>query len=352
MLMQSPAYMDALEELCRRSDRWKMLKGKSILIAGATGTVGSALADFLMYLNEKQGAEIDVYAMGRSTEKLEKRFAPHLKSARFHTVVQDVTRPLPAGKRYAYLVHAATDAHPVAFAQKPVDILDTNYLGAKNMLEAARAGRSERMLYVSSGEIYGQSTDAAGFDEDYSGPIDSMNPRSCYPVGKRAAETLCACYLKQYDVQSVVVRLSHIYGPTLQASDTRAIAQFTLNALDGRDIIMKSEGTQVRSYCSVFDCVDGMLCALLEGKPGEAYNITSESSAVSIRQLAGTIASSAGTKVVVELPDDAEKSGYTPVLRGVLNAKKMKALGWEAKISFNEGMRQTMDILRQSGRPG
>ena len=138
-----------------------------------------------------------------------------------------------------------------------------------NLLELAKKCRA-RVLYVSSGEVYGFNTGVESFTEDYCGPLSLLTPRACYPSGKRAAETLCACYYAQYNVEAVIARPCHVYGPTMTKADSRAVAQFIRNALNHEDIVMKSRGTQVRSMCYVADCAAALLTVLLKGEPSQA----------------------------------------------------------------------------------
>lgn len=316
------------------------------MIAGATGMIGSCLVDYLMFLNEHYSADIIIYAMNRNRKNAEERFLHYLSDSRFHLLSQDVTVPIRLDTSVDYIVHAATNAHPEAYSKFPVDIMRANFDGTYHMLDyLAHCGKG-RLLLVSSGEVYGQSIDDRGFDESSYGFIDPIAARSCYPISKLAAETLCICFLKQYGVETVIVRPSHIYGPTSLKSDTRAVSTFLDDARNHRDIVMKSAGTQVRNYCYVFDCVEAILCSLLYGENGNVYNIADEQSVLSIREMAEQIAELGGVRVVMETPDEVLKSGFTSVTRGVVNAQKLKKLGWEASVHFLDGCRETLDILR------
>ena len=220
------------------------LDGRRVLVTGATGLIGSFLVEALLSLD----VEAQVYAAGRSAAGMERRFGALTKDKRFHFVEYDAAKPLAHDLDMDCVVHAACSAHPLAYAADPVGIMQANLLGVMNLLEVLRRRPGGRLVFLSTGEIYGENPDLSeGFSEDGHGYTDPMKPRSCYPESKRAGETLCASYAAQYGVQAVVARLCHVYGPTFTQTNSRADAQFLRNALDHQDIVMKSEGAQVRS---------------------------------------------------------------------------------------------------------
>ena len=339
--------MNDLERCANEALPWETLNNKSILITGATGLIGSFLVDVLMYRNLNFGGNITLYAVGRNDKTAKQRFEAAWEAPQFHFLQQSVEQPIKIDFKCDYIIHAASNAHPITFSTDPVGTMQGNYIGMLNLLEFARKNFVKRTLFVSSGEIYGQSSNetGSGFDENYSGTIDSTNSRSCYPISKRAAETLCACYTQQYGVETVIARPCHIYGATQTLDDSRVSAQFIRNVLAGQDIVMKSNGSQVRTYCYVSDCVSALLYILLCGATGEAYNIADKSSLVSIKELAEMVADVSHKQVVMEQPCDAEKSGYTKVQRAVLNAGKLEKLGWQARVHMQQGVERTVEIL-------
>jgi UDP-glucuronate decarboxylase len=325
------------------------LKGSKILITGASGLIGSFLVDTLLFYNELTDGNIAIYAMGRERTSLEKRFWSHCPKTNFHLIQHDVCLVPEGDNYYDYIIYAAGNAYPRLFATDPVGTLLGNILGAYNFLEYARRNGNKRFLYVSSGEVYGQgNAEISEFGESFSGYVDNTNPRSCYPNGKRAAETLCVSYTKQFKIDSVIVRPCHIYGPTATSNDNRATAQFISNVLAGNDIIMKSPGTQLRSYCYVADCVSAILTILLKGQTGNAYNVANSDSKVTIREIAEIIAAISGKKVFFKRPDATEQASYNPAAQSVLNAGKLERLGWRGKYNIKKGLQRTIEILRTS----
>ena len=204
-------------------------------------------------------------------------------------------------------------------------------------------------MFISSGEIYGQGSEKLdSFEEDYRGYIDNMKLRSAYPISKQAAENLCVAYAEQYNIETVVVRPGHIYGPSLTANDSRAFAQFFRNGVQKNDIVLKSKGEQLRSYCYVLDCAMGILYALIKGENKQAYNISNPNSNLKIYELANIIAKECRVNVIYDIPDEVEKKGYNPVTQSVLNSNKLEALGWKPQYNIFQGVRNTIKILEEN----
>ena len=319
------------------------LRSARILITGATGLVGAFLTDCLLALSDQNALDLRLYALCRNAARAKERFGE-----RVNAIAADVSEAT-ALPECDYIIHAASNAHPKAFSADPVGTMLGNILGVRNLLEHLRAQGHGRLLFVSTGEIYGDNSAIRdGFAETDFGKIDSMNPRACYPESKRAAETLCASYLSQYRVDSVVARLCYVYGPTITNENSRADAQFLRNALSKTDIIMKSAGAQVRSYCYVADAARALITILSGGESGSAYNVANRAAVRSIREYAETLAKVAGVQVKFETPEDAEKRGYSTVSRAVQKPDRLEALGWKPLFSFEEGIEHTFRIIEEA----
>lgn len=339
--------MDDLDGASRCSLPWGRLKGKSVLITGACGLVCSCVVDLLMYRNMHFGDDITVYALGRDRKVAAKRFFSYMDSRRFVFVQQDVCSEIGVDGHVDYVIHGASNAHPVAFASDPVGTMMSNFYGMDNVLKFAREKGSERVLCISSGEVYGEMDGQELFSEECSGYVNPMDVRSCYPSSKRAAETLCVSYASQYGLDVVVARPSHVYGPTMSGNDSRAIAAFIRIALAGKNVVMKSAGTQVRGYCYVVDAAAAILTIMLLGECCNAYNVSDKDSIVSIRDMAGMVAKCAGRNVVMSEPGELEKSGFTPVKRQVLDSTKLEMLGWRAATHMGRGISKTIRIAKE-----
>ena len=332
------AYQDDIRRIYDFPLPWDKLLGTNILVTGATGLIGSCFVDILMRNPQRY---YHVYAAGRNEERARIRFKDYQDNTSFHFMKYDVMEPLMSEVPFHYIIHAASNGSPNFFANNPVEVMKANLFGVTNLLEYGKSHDMRRFLYVSSGEVYGECSDDV-FTEKSSGYVDCVNPRACYPSSKRAAETLCVSYAKEYDVDVVIARPCHTYGPCFTEIDNRAYAQFIRNVRQGQNIVLKSPGTQLRSWCYVVDCANALLHILLKGSSAEAYNVADETSNLTIRQLAELIAKIGGQKVVMNVDESLMKSDNI-ISRALFDTLKLKALGWHPVADVEQNMRVTIE---------
>jgi len=324
------------------------LNGKTILITGANGMIASFLIDCIMRHNVLFGGTIKIAALCRSEEKTLKRFNKYTGQPLIKFIFADVCLPLEESAKYDYIIHAASNAHPAAYAVRPADTMKANLLGTLNLLENAVMNKAEKFMFISSGEIYGvnNSSDENPLDETYCGYINIGEARSSYPESKRAAEALCLAYKGQFGINTAIARPWYVYGPTMTGESTKADAQFLRNAVNKENIVLKSAGNDVRSYCYVSDCVNALFRILLSGEG--AYNINGADN-ISIKQFAEISANAVGTKVIYTPPEETEKRGFGAATNAVLSGDKIKKLGYTAKITADKGIPETIKILDYIG---
>ena len=340
-----PCSRDAIERAVKAIPGRDAFYGKRILVTGASGLIGSSVIDLLLEMNRSEGAKIHITASGRREEVIRERFsyAEELPDFLQFDVLTD-----PLSCDGDWIIHCAGNCSPRLYREQPVETLMGNLVGLEKVLSAAKNGTVKRVLYLSSSEVYGIRDSRVPYREEDAFYVDQLNPRSCYPMGKRAAETLCASYMEEHDQEVVIVRPGHIYGSWVPESDDRAPAQFLRNVLEGRDIVMKSAGDQLRSYCHSYDCASAILTVLLRGDAGKAYNISNRDSVVTIRDFAEEVARQAGQKVCFENPTDQEKKVFNQMSNSSLNAGKLEDLGWQAVISLEEGVRLMLECNRET----
>ncbi|OUO92923.1 NAD-dependent epimerase/dehydratase family protein [Cloacibacillus sp. An23] len=346
--MSNELFEDDIRYVAELDLPWNELTDKAVLITGASGLIGSFLVNVLMYKNRFDKLDCNIYAIGRNKERADKTFCEYQEDERFQFIAHDINVPMGAIdiKDADYVLHLASNTHPIAYAEDPIGTITANVIGTNNMLEFAVNHNARRLVFASSNEIYGENRgDAEFFDERYCGYIDCNTLRAGYPESKRCGEALCQAYIKQKGLDAVVARFTRTYGPTMLSSDTKAIAQFIKKAAAQENIVLKSDGKQFYSYTYVADAVSGLLTVMLRGKCGEAYNIADKRGDIRLKDLAEMIAGIAGTNVVFELPDDKEKAGYSTATKARLNGDKLKALGWNMRYDVSSGMWKTLRFL-------
>lgn len=349
-LYKNKLYMEDIHNTGALSLPWEKLRDKSLMLSGATGMIGSFLVDVIMEKNKCDGLNCKIYALGRSKEKAKERFNAFVNDPNFVFITYDVKQPLELSDlgTVDYILHLASNTHPMQYSLDPIGTITTNIIGVQNLLNFAVEHHSTRFAFASSNEIYGENRgDVEFFDENYCGYINSNTMRAGYPESKRCGEALCQAYKAQKGVNVVIPRLTRSYGPTMLMSDTKAISQFIKKGILGEDIVLKSAGTQFYSYTYVSDAVAGLLTVLLKGENGEAYNIAEEHSDIMLKDLAAIIADINDKKVVFEIPDAVEAAGYSTATKARLDGHKLQTLGWLPNYDIKSGMQRTIKILKE-----
>ncbi len=350
-IVENTKYLEDVAKVAELSLPWEKLAGKSVLISGATGLVGSFLVDVINKRNKSKNSSIKVVALGRSRDRIYKRFGLSGDTNLFKAIEQDVNNDFSEElkeEKVDYVLHLASNTHPLQYSTDPIGTILTNVIGLRNMLDFAADAEAKRFLFASSVEVYGENRgDTERFSEDYLGYIDCNTLRAGYPESKRAGEALCQAYMKQKGLKVVIPRLARTYGPSMLNSDTKAISQFIKKGVAKEDIILKSEGTQLYSYSYVADAVSGLLYCLLLGEDGAAYNIADPESDITLKDMANLIAEYRGKKVIFELPDATEAAGYSKATKAILDGTKLRSLGWNAEFSMEKGLKRTIDILEE-----
>lgn len=330
---------------------WKRFSGKTILITGANGFIGFYLVSALLELNDKYDQEITVLALVRNAEKAEAKFGALLSRKDITLIVQDVCKDLKTDSKADFIIHAASQASAWYYENDPVGTLNANLLGTSKILQyAARCHAA--VLFISSLKVYGAlHNGSTPISEENIGYIDHTNYKNCYAQGKRAAENICACYIKQHGLNIKIARPSYIYGAS-SLNDDRVWAQFIANVVKKENVILKSSGNTFRSFCYVSDTAAALFTILLNGANGSSFNIASKNSNISIRDFALEATQAfpdRGLKLQYLNKADRSKT-YDSFLKKdaeILDASKLKALGWEAWIGIREGIKKAVQILEE-----
>lgn len=333
------------EIILKNNLNWEALKGTKILITGASGMIGSYFARTLVALKETRNWEMKIFALVRNPSKL-----PNDLVDKVEIIQQSVTEPIETKEKFDYIIHAASPASPLIMREDPVGTIAANTLGTFYTLDLARKSNSKGYLYISSREIYGQPYDGQEeFTENVYGFVDPLSPRSSYPEGKKAAETMCVSFAQQYGLDVKIARLAHTYGPGMSIDDGRVQADFVRDVVNNRDIVLKSEGKPIRTYTYISDAVAAMLYIMLESKD-VVYNISSPESTVSIKELAQTLVDiypERNLHLVFDIPKAEGNTGTAPFTLGILNSDKLQAIGWKPIYSIADGFKRTVEYLEE-----
>lgn len=316
------------------------LRGKRFLITGATGMVGVMLIDALMALGD-----VYVFAVGRNAEKAKHRLGDHFDNPHFEFIEHDVCEPFSDEIKVDYIIPMASNTHPLAYSQYPVETIMINIKGAEYALKLATSCGAT-VIYTSSNEVYGNALSNEFFTEDNNGRLNLSNARSCYNESKRTSESMCLSYMAEYGTKIKIARLCRIFGPTMLKGDTKASSQFIKKAIAGEDIVLKSEGNQYFSYTYVAEAVVGLLTVLLNGDYGKTYNVSSEKTNVYLKDFAQLCADYNGKSVVFDIPSEAERKGFSIAMNAILDNSRIKSIGFEPKYEMKDAIKRTIEILK------
>lgn len=347
-IYENKLYLEDLNIASNVKLPFSRLKDKKILITGARGLIGSFLVDVLMKKNIEENLNLQIIVLGRSKEKILERFSKYQDREDFKILIYDINSnaEIEYNEKIDFILHLASNTHPVAYATDPIGTIKSNVIGLDKLLDFATKNETERFLFASSNEIYGENRgDTELFDEKYCGYIDSNTLRAGYPESKRCGEALCQSYIQQKNLDCVIARFTRSYGPTMLKTDSKAISQFIKNGIDKENIILKSEGNQYYSYTYMADAAVGCLFVLLLGKTGDAYNIADINSDIRLKDLARKISDIAGTNVKFELPNELEAKGFSKATVARLDSSKLQSIGWKANYNIDSGLERTIKIL-------
>ena len=346
-LYDSKTYQRDLLKVALHVLNVEFFRNKAVLVTGATGLICSAVVDLLLTLDDEFRLGLKVYAATRNREKCAERFLEKLDENRLVHIPYDATREFTIGFDVDCIIHGASNAAPRLLGAEPVETFFANVFGTVQLLKLC-VNKKCRFRFISSSEVYGiLPNQLVPISESQSGFIDNLNPRNAYAEAKRAAENLCSAYKAEYGIDFVIARPGHIYGPTALQSDNRVSSQFMYEAVRGKDLVLKSAGTQIRSYCYCLDCASALLSILTCGKNGEAYNISNKESVIMIREMAKIFAKYANVNLVFDIPSCTEKENFNPMSNSSLCSKKLENLGWSSAFRKEEGFHHSIETIRE-----
>lgn len=355
----NPILQEDLELLAaERAIPFESLRGRTVLVTGATGLIGSQIVKALACSNRVNGTGIRILALARSEAKAGRIFGGLLTGGAVELVLGDVMSRPEIQEPVHYIIHGASATSSRYFVSNPVETILTAVNGTRNILELAREKQVEGFLYLSSLEVYGTPAPDAGLiDESYSGYLDPLQVRSSYSEGKRMVECLCVSYASEYGIPVKIARLSQTFGAGVAYDDGRVFAEFARCVLEKKDIVLHTAGRTVRSYCYTRDAVAALLTILIRGASGQAYNVTNMDTRCSIAEMAQLVCDAfpeAGISVQFDMPADVSSFGYNPEMVVALNSGKLMELGWKPTADMKgmfDRLIRSMSLTRQ-GKAG
>ena len=322
--------------------------GKTVLITGATGLIGSNLVNWFMSMEN-----VKVIALARNKEKLNKEFVEYIDKKNFSVVIQDICTPInfSKGEKIDYIFHAAGAMTGEVINNRPIEVIDANLIGARNcldlLLEQKKGGYDGRLVLFSSVTVYGNNSSIDKMvtekDTGIAGTLDI--PYAAYAETKRMSEVLALSYCRQYDVDVVIARLSTVYGYTKFPPNT-AFYEFIKKALNNEGIVLKNSCLPRRDNIYIDDAVNGLLLICKNGVKGEAYNISSNGDLenfAAVDEIAETVVTAVndiyGSSIAVKYENPSTQ------MRGAgikLDNTKLKELGFEVKARLITGIEETI----------
>ncbi len=327
------------------------LEGKTLLISGGGGFLGGYFLDTIALLNETKSKKptkaicIDNFISG-----IPKRIVHLQDDKNFTFITQDICKPLAISEPVHFIVHAASIASPIFYREHPIETMDANVGGLRNLLELAREKKAESFLFFSTSEIYGDPTQGnIPTPETYRGNVSCTGPRACYDESKRFGETLCVNFHKVHNVPAKSVRPFNVFGPGLRLDDKRVIPDFMTNVLSNSPIVLLSDGTASRSFCYISDAMVGFWKVLLSNHDGEAFNIGNDEIEISMLDLARLAAEVGGgtSEVKFKQSEDKDYTVDNPQRRCPDLAKARKLLNYSPKISLKHGLERIYNWYKQ-----
>lgn len=304
------------------------LRGKTFLVTGSGGIVGTGLIKWILLENEVHGCNAHIIASTRNP----KANSEHITYCSFGDEEEAV-----AGYNVDYIIHAASPTGNSFHQAHPTETFRVNVDGMERMLEIAKEKHSA-VLYLSSEEVYGTPQEDYPLAEDFVGAIDSLSLRNCYPLAKKACELLCCGAASEYGIDAKIIRPTSIQGLFQRRDETRVANEILNCIVGGKDLHMKSDGMTKKCILYSLDAIAAIFLVLFKGESGQAYNATNPDTFMTVKDLANHLFEyfAPERKIVFEQDADTTAMGFLPHRMLVQDITKIKKLGWEPKTGLDE----------------
>ena len=321
------------------------LEGKTVLIAGGRGFLGTYFTSVLTKINETLSKPMKIIALDSLITSKDKKDSVNQN---IEFLEQDISKSFEIDDNVDYIIHAASIASPPTYRKFPIKTVDVNYQGTKNLLEIAKEKKVRSMLLLSSSEIYGDP-EIFPTPESYVGKVSCTGPRACYDESKRLAETISILYFQQYKIPIKIARPFNVYGPYLNLDDGRIIPDFMNNAINKSQIIIHSDGSPTRSFCYVSDAIGGFFKLLLSKHDGIICNVGNDEE-VSVKNVADTIKNIVAKPISIKIieSNDPNYTKDNPQRRCPDLSLIKKSVNYIPKIDLEEGLKRVYKWYRSN----
>ena len=327
------------------SDFYDELEGKTVLVAGGKGFLGTYFVNVLNHVNETLSTPMKIVIMDNLITAKDKK---NNLGSNVTLLKQDISKSFDFQDKLHYIIHAASIASPPTYRKFPIETVDVNYQGTRNLLEIARKNKIKSMLFLSSSEIYGD-TEVIPTPESELGKVSCIGPRACYDESKRLAETISILYYQQYKVPVKIARPFNLYGPYLNLDDGRIIPDFMRDAIEKSEIIIHSDGSPTRSFCYVSDAIRAFFRLLFSNHDGIICNVGNDEE-ISVNGVAEMI------QKIIEKPisiktiksNDPNYTKDNPQRRCPDLSFIKKSVNYTPRINFEEGLKRVYNWYKGS----
>ena len=343
--MQHCLEQDIREIVSTLGQEAEQLAGRTILLSGGAGFLGRYFASVFSFLNDhvlSRRCQVIICDNLITSGKLGEAV---FDGNGFRFLSHDIIQPLAIDEPIDYVIQAAGIASPYYYRKYPLETLEVATVGTKQMLSFGLKHPLKGFLFFSSSEIYGDPDPThVPTSESYRGNVSSLGPRACYDESKRLGETLCAIFHQLHGVPVKIVRPFNVYGPGMQEKDYRVLPNFASRIIAGQPLHIYGHGNQTRTFCYVTDAIAGFLQVLLNGAPGQAYNIGNPVPEISMMDLAKILERVMGRSLdvtLVEYPDSYPAD--EPQRRCPDITKAALQVEYKPKVSLEEGLKRFME---------
>jgi UDP-glucuronate decarboxylase len=333
-------FANDIKEISERlGDRATAFEGKTVLITGGAGFLGRYFTATFAYLNKNAFSKpVKVIAIDNLiTSAREDWYAEDDKNIRY--LQHDVIQPFQPDTAVDFILHTAGIASPHYYRKYPLETLDVAITGTRHMLELASKSRA-KLLFFSSSEIYGDpDAQHVPTKESYRGNVSCLGPRACYDESKRLGETLCRIYNTQFKAETKIVRPFNVFGPGMKEKDYRVLPNFASLIVANKPLAIYGNGTQTRTFCYITDAINGFLRVLVDGVPGEPYNVGNPTPEISMLQLVKTIQKILKKDIPLSITDYPDTYPADEPQRRCPDITKARTqVGYEPKVDLETGL--------------